>query len=269
MLMHRQSKLLAFFLTLALALAARADEITFTKTRYSSVKQKSETPVDLSIADSKILIKGRGKKAREVGFEIPFSSITYMSYEFTARHRVGEGAAVMALSLGAGAIVMATKTKSYWLSIEHQNGNSNASTVLRLDKSEYQGVLSALETRTGKQIAVVDAKTNVINPTAGSQNTDEVVPFEMAKVSAALKSAMQSEGCNVTNESASRIECKRIKGYSELTGAGGEKITARLAAEGIHTRVQLSTGKGARRGRRKNWSTPIYQEMLKNLQKPA
>ena len=247
-----------------------AQDVTFSKTRYSSVKQPKEADVVLTITDSKILIKGKGKKVSGIDMEIPYSSIDSSSYQLAARHRVAEGAGVMALSIGAGAVVMATKTKSYWLDIEYHEGDAKQLTVLRLDKSEHEKVIATLEARTGKHIAVLDTKTSPLNPTAGSKDMDEVIPFGKDAVVAALKPAMQSFGCEVTHVTASRIECKRGRGYSERTGAGAEKVTATLEAKGERTRVRIWTGKGfVGRMNKNNWSTPIYQEMIKSLQKPA
>jgi len=262
------------FLALILAFvpACLAQDVTFSKTRYSSVKQPIEIGVNLSITDSKILIKSKkvSKKLATIDMEIPYSSIDTMSYEFATRHRVQEGAAVMGLSLGAGAIVMGTKTKSYWLAIDYHEADAKQSTVLRLDKSEYRDVIAALEAKTGKQVAVLDSKTNPLNPTAGSKDMDEVIPFGVDNVVAALKAAMESQGCKVKDVTASRIECKRSRGLSERTGNGGEKVTATLEAKGEQTQVRIWTGKkfGGRKGI-SNWSTPIYQEMMKSLQKPA
>ena len=253
---------------LILVPAGLAQDVTFSKTRYSSAKLPREADVVLTITDSKILVKG--KKVKEVDMEIPYSSIDSISYQLAARHRVSEGAGVMALSIGAGAVVMATKTKSYWLDIEHHDGDAKQLTVLRLDKSEHEKVIATLEAKTGKHIAVLDTKTSPLNPTAGSKDMDEVIPFGRDAVVAALKPAMQSFGCKMTHETASRVECKRGRGYSERTGAGAEKVTATLEAKGEQTRVRIWTGKGfAGRMNKNNWSTPIYREMMKSLQKPA
>jgi hypothetical protein len=263
---------LSLALILMLVPAGMAQDVTFSKTKYSSVKQPKEADVDLSISDSKVSIKGQkvSKKATAINMEIPYSSIDAISYELATRHRVAEGAAVMALSLGAGAVLMATKTKSHWLAIEHHQGDAKEITILRLDKSEYGKVIAALEAKSGKHIATLDSKTSSLNPTAESKDMDTVIPFRMEKVATALKSAMESEGCMVTDATASRVECKRSRGGSERTGFGGEKITATMEAQGEQTRVRISTGKGfVGRIGKKNWSTSIYQEMMKSLQKLA
>ena len=175
----RRRNNLAFSAALVLALVSSgvAQDATFNKTKYSSVKQAKEVDVDLAVTDSKISIKGAGKKDSGIDITIPYSSIDTMSYEYATRHRVAEGASLMVLSLGAGAILMATKTKSHWLAIEHHEGDAKETTVLQLDKSEYQQVIATLEARAGKKIAVLDAKTSDLNPTAESKDMDEVVPF--------------------------------------------------------------------------------------------
>jgi hypothetical protein len=254
--------------------AGVAQDVTFKKTMYSSVKQPTEVEVNLLITDSKILIKSKkvSKNVPMIDLEIPYSSIDSMSYELASRHRVSEGAAVAAgISLGAGAILMGTKTKSYWLTIEYHEGDSNQSPVLHLDKSEYKGVIATLETKTGKHIAVLDTKSRLPNQNAESKDMDEVIPFGIDRVAAALKPAMENMGCKVMNAKATRIACKRGRGSSERSDySGGEKVTARLEARGEQTRVLIWTGKKftAQVGKH-NWSTPIYQEMMKSLQEPA
>lgn len=258
---------LSLALILILAPTVLAQDVTFSKTRYSSVKQPKETEVALTITNSEMLIKG--KKENGITVEIPYSSIDSVSYEVAARHRVQEGAGVMLLSPATGAVIMLTKTKSHWLDIEYHDGEAKQEMILRLDKSEYKKVLSTLEARMGKPIARLDTKTSPLNPTAGSKDMDEVIPFQMDAIAAALKPAMETFGCRVTEAKKTRIECKRGRGNDERTGYGGEKVTAELQKKGEQTRVRINTEKGfAGRLEKKNWSTPIYQEMMKNLQRP-
>jgi hypothetical protein len=252
------------FAMLTLAPAGLAQDITFSKTRYSSVKEPKEADVMLTITDSKIVVKA--KEANGIDLEIPFSAIDSMSYEVAARHRVAEGAMIGSLAL------MTVKTKSHWLDIEYHEGDAKQLTTLRLDKSEYKSVISTLEAKTGKPIATLKSNASPFNPTAGSKDMDEVIPFPMDAVTTALKPAMESMGCKVTHETAGRIECKRewSKGMdTERTGAGGERVTAKLEAKGTQTRVRIETEKGVR-GRmvKRNWSTPIYNDMMKGLQRP-
>jgi hypothetical protein len=104
-----------------------------------------------------------------------------------------------------------------------------------------------------------------------AETVDEVIPFEMSKVVAALKPAMESQNCNVKEATDTRILCKRprVSATFKKSGSGGESVTAILEAKGDQTHVRISTGKGFY-GRlvKQNWSVPIYEQMTKNL-KPA
>jgi len=106
-----------------------------------------------------------------------------------------------------------------------------------------------------------------LNPNA--ETVDEVVPFEIGKVMAALKVAMESRDCNFTEATSTRVECKRPRGYSYSAhmGYGGESVTALLEAQGGQTHVHISTGKGfyGRLGK-VNLSVPIYKAMMTSLE---
>jgi hypothetical protein len=254
----------------ALAHAALCQDAVFNKSHFSSVNSPKEAEVRLTITDKDVRVEG---KKNAMDLVVPFSSIDSLSYEVAERHRVGEGAVVMLASLGVGAVVMATKSKSHWLDIAYHDGTQSHSMVLRLDKSEFESVLGTLEQRSGKTIARTNAKSSATNPTANSRDMDEVVPYGLAAVASALKPAMEDVGCHVRKDAANHIECRRDwskSGGVERTGVGGEKITAELVQQDKGTRVRISTEKGLR-GRlyKKNWSTAIYQDMLKSLQKPA
>ncbi len=83
---------------------------------------------------------------------IPNDQIDKFSYEYTKKHRVTQGAIVMVASLGAGAIVMLTKSKSHWLYIDFHEQNVPKSVVLRMDKKEYAKIFEAVKTHTGKEV---------------------------------------------------------------------------------------------------------------------
>lgn len=251
-----------------------AQDVSFDKTKYSSVKQPKEAEVILTITDSKILIKPKkiDKKNPAPDIEIPFSSIDSLAYEQSVRHRVSEGMGLMPISIATGAVIMSTKTKSHWLDIEYHEGGNKQVTILRLDKSQSESVISTLQARTGKEIPLLDANKSAFNPTAGSKDMDELVPFPIASVITAMKPAMESMACKVKKTKADRVECKRANMRdAERNGIGGEKVTAQLEAKGEQTRVRISTYRGhaGRRIMKKNWSTPIYKEMMKNLEKSS
>ncbi len=101
-----------------------------------------------------------------------------------------------------------------------------------------------------------------------SVDVDEVVPFAMDKVMAALNSAMESQNCKVSSAAADRIECKRPRVLArQQPDMGAESVTALLEAKGDQTEIHITTGKGFYgRLAKKNWSTPVYEAMMKNLQ---
>ncbi len=86
---------------------------------------------------------------------IPYDNLDKFSYEYTKKHRVTQGAIVMIASLGAGAIVMLTQSKSHWLYIDYHEQNVPKSLVLRLDKTDYKNILTAAKTHTGKEVEML------------------------------------------------------------------------------------------------------------------
>jgi hypothetical protein len=83
---------------------------------------------------------------------VPYDKLDKFSYEYTKKHRVTQGAIVMVASLGAGAIVMLTKSKSHWLYIDFHEQDAAKSVVLRMDKNEYKTIMAACKTHTGKAV---------------------------------------------------------------------------------------------------------------------
>jgi hypothetical protein len=86
---------------------------------------------------------------------VPYENLDKFSYEYTKKHRVTQGAIVMIASLGAGAVVMLTKSKSHWLYIDYREENTPKTVVLRMDKSDYQKILDAVRTHTGKDVEML------------------------------------------------------------------------------------------------------------------
>lgn len=83
---------------------------------------------------------------------VPYDKVDKFSYEYTKKHRVTQGAVVMVASLGAGAIVMLTKSKSHWLYIDFHEQDAAKSIVLRMDKNQYKSIMEACKTHTGKTV---------------------------------------------------------------------------------------------------------------------
>ena len=106
------------------------------------------------------------------------------------------------------------------------------------------------------------------DPSQGSKDIDQVVAYPMAQVLDAAKLALATYGCDSKKdkEKPDYLECTRSRHVGVFVGSGGEKVTVKLSAKGSETRVQIKTGKGfvGRLGK-KNWSTPIFEEMMKTL----
>jgi len=103
-----------------------------------------------------------------------------------------------------------------------------------------------------------------------SVDVDESVAYPMDKVMDALEISMQTHNCHISEKTGERIECKRPR---LLTGTqaydlGGESVTGFLEAAGTATHIRITTGKGFYgRLAKKNWSTPIFEAMMTELQR--
>jgi hypothetical protein len=140
------SVLLMAFLAINLCLA---EETAFRGVKLADAKGKQ--------ADASLLFSDNNKNlvVRVVDRDfvtIPYDQLDKFSYEYTKKHRITQGAIVMVASLGAGAIVMLTKSKSHWLYIDFHEQNAPKTVVLRMDKREYKNIFDAVKTHTGKEV---------------------------------------------------------------------------------------------------------------------
>lgn len=83
---------------------------------------------------------------------IPYENLDKLSYEYTKKHRITSGAIVMVFSLGAGAVVMLTKSKSNWLYIDYHEQDAKKTIVLKLEKKDLQRIFDAAKMHTGKEV---------------------------------------------------------------------------------------------------------------------
>jgi Uri superfamily endonuclease len=128
---------------------ALADDQVFNGVKVADAKGK-QTDARLLFNDGTktVLIRVADKDF----LSIPYNNIDKVSYDYTKKHRITQGAVVMVASLGAGAIVMLTKSKSHWLYIDFHEQNSPKSVVLRMDKKDYENIISAVSTHVGKNV---------------------------------------------------------------------------------------------------------------------
>ena len=128
---------------------APAGEAAFSGVKLADEKGKqTDARLIFSDANNTLVVKVAD---REV-VSIPYGRLDKFSYEYTKKHRITQGAVVMVASLGAGAIVMMTKSKSHWLYIDFHEQNVPKSVVLRMDKKEYKNIFDAVKAHTGKEV---------------------------------------------------------------------------------------------------------------------
>jgi hypothetical protein len=108
-------------------------------------------------ADANLIFSDNSKKvivrvADRDFVTIPYDQLDKISYEYTKKHRITAGALVMIASLGAGAVVMLTSSKSHWLYMDYHEQNVPKVVVLRMDKKEYKDIIAAFTANTGKEV---------------------------------------------------------------------------------------------------------------------
>jgi len=143
-------RIIAVLLTaLVLGNLTIAEETAFNGVKLADAKGKQ--------ADARLIFSDDNKNvvvrvADRDFVTIPYDQLDKFSYDYTKKHRVTQGAVVMVASLGAGAIVMLTKSKSHWLYIDFHEQTVPKSLVLRMDKKEYKSIFEAVKTHTGKEV---------------------------------------------------------------------------------------------------------------------
>lgn len=141
-------------LLLTIGVCMKAEEIGYSKTKLADVKGK-QANANLIFSDSHKSVIVTVADDRTVA-TIPYGNIDKLSYEFSKHHRIKQGAVVMVASLGAGAVVMLTKSKNHWLTIEYHEGTAPKTLVLRMDKKEYKSILTTATTVTGKTVSLLN-----------------------------------------------------------------------------------------------------------------
>ncbi len=140
------SFLLVIFVTINLSLA---EETAFRGVKVADAKGKqSDASLIFSDTNKNVVVRVADRDF----VTMPYDQIDKFSYEYTKKHRITQGAIVMVASLGAGAIVMLTKSKSHWLYIDFHEQNAPKTLVLRMDKKEYKNIFEAVKAHTGKEV---------------------------------------------------------------------------------------------------------------------
>lgn len=126
-----------------------ADETAFHDVKLADAKGK-QARATLIFSDTNKDVEVR--TADRAFVTIPDDQIDRFSYEYSTKHRIAQGAAVMVASPGAGAMIMFSKSKSLWLYINYHEQNDPRTVVLRLDKDDYEDILDAITKYTGKEV---------------------------------------------------------------------------------------------------------------------
>ena len=148
-----------------------AEETAFRGVKLADAKGKqSDASLIFSDSNKNVVVRVADRDFTT----IPYDQIDKFTYEYTKKHRITQGAIVMVASLGAGAIVMMTKSKSHWLYIDFHEQNAPKSIVLRMDKKEYKNIFEAVKTHTGKEVEFLgDAKDKAKREHKQKENGDD------------------------------------------------------------------------------------------------
>jgi hypothetical protein len=88
---------------------------------------------------------------------IPAGSVTEISYGQDVHRRVGAAIGLAIVSFGLGALLALSKSKKHFVGLTWANGDQKGGFAMQCDKSDYRGVLAALEGITGKKAVDSDA----------------------------------------------------------------------------------------------------------------
>jgi hypothetical protein len=126
-----------------------AEETTFRGVKVVDARNKqADANLIFNDTDKKLVVRVADRDF----MTIPYDQLDKASYEYTKKHRITAGALVMIASLGAGAVVMLTSSKSHWLYVDYREQNVPKTLVLRMDKKDYKDIMAAYPAHTGKEV---------------------------------------------------------------------------------------------------------------------
>ena len=258
------SRIVVMLVISSMTCVAATDSVSYKKAQVLFEKKgKKKTKlrqrnIDFSFDNGHIVV--REKNESTVVEKIHRDDVRRLTYEYSKSPRVALIISPVLLLSGL------FKSKEHWFSVEYGTDDAPKYLTLRLHKSNYKQVLDAAKLELGKDVEKIEGTGGIANPTARSKDVKEVIPYSPQEIVEALKIAMEAHNCNVKKVKPDYVECKRPRGDRGAAGAGGEKVSAKLKAEDGGTRIKIETGKGfAGRLLKRNWSTPIYTEMMKVL----
>ena len=97
-------------------------------------------------------------------FEIPYTSVTEVSYGADVHRRVGAAIGVAVVTFGLGAMMLLVKTKKHYVGMTWLDKGKEGATdqkggvVFKVGKGDYRGFMTALEGKTGLKAVNTDAQ---------------------------------------------------------------------------------------------------------------
>ena len=90
---------------------------------------------------------------------LPASAITEISYGQDVHRRVGAAIGLAIVSFGLGGLMALTKSKKHYVGLTWADGDKKGGLAIQCDKSDYRGILAALEGVSGKKALNSDTMT--------------------------------------------------------------------------------------------------------------
>jgi CxxC motif-containing protein (DUF1111 family) len=90
---------------------------------------------------------------------IPASAVTEITYGQDVHRRVGAAIGLAVVSFGIGGLMALTKSKKHFVGLTWADGDKKGGLAIQCEKSDYRGVLTALEGVTGKKATDSEALT--------------------------------------------------------------------------------------------------------------
>jgi hypothetical protein len=148
-------RLFSFALALLLAFPTlgQAENVSFPHCKLADAKgTQAKATLTFDDATKEVAIKLDGRDA----VSIPYVDLDKISYEYSRKHRITTGAFLLAVTpFGVGGLVMLSKSKSHWLSVDFHDQEGKRTVVLKLDKYDIHAVFDAFRTHAGKDVVNV------------------------------------------------------------------------------------------------------------------
>ncbi len=235
---------LAILLCFPLILSAQGN--VFTKVRYNGGSVSTKVKPD--DWDNKLTVTGDAitlslKDGQSIA--IPPKRVTSLSYGQEAHRRVGTAVGLAVLSLGIGALSALHKTKLHYIGINYNDSDGKMQGVLlQGDKSNFRGILVALQGVTGIPVSVGEKDRNEV-PVGVTTRAVKEAEEPKEKPSPATKAPGNEAPATVATEAPATVALTSnpdgAEIYSDGAFVGNSPATLKLVP-GKHTIRVAQTG---------------------------